>query len=1748
MRLVWPRLLRRAALGALVIGLTLGALAACHTLIAPASRRFPGDIETLRRITLTSPGAGDVLIWSEDPSAPGGARYLPRPAADYPLETRTLGCISCHVGQKEPHADDLSFNLERAIGCTDCHGGVGWVTTRSAAALAPELKRFLGEVLGQEPSEEELSARLARFTQVASDDEARRAAHVHEPAPANRALWSRRRGGAELSSGNPEAAFAAALADSWEWVRFVNPGDLRVASISCGTAGCHGAVEPQRGGDLVLKVQKSMMTTGPMLWGAALYNNGAYPEKAARFGESYGPHGEVQRVLGQLPEDPHARAEARLGRGELEALDPLPRFEVGQPANVLRVFERGQRRPIGIGLPEPGTPGGPLLEEPGRPSNRLSQRGLGTLNRTDPVWLNLQRTRLMDPTLNMMGTNDQPGDYRASGCTACHMVYANDRDPLNALRAGSWGERAEDRRYAPFAHHMGPYRYGEEEQGGIRVEVPGGRDAGDLDSTLPADEPGHPIRHELTVRIPSTQCVVCHMHPGTAVENSYLGYMWWDLETDAHALWPREQVRPSPELELAATTHNPEGSTAKRIPPLPADLDPATRARLLAEAGSEEAARELYYRREQLGEVVGSPELNARLDNMQLGDFKGHGFLFRAVWSRDAEGELLRARGEVMVETPEGPLWVIAGEAAPLAEGAAPDPSRLRLVVEGQERTVELPPALQAELEGAAPGARVTLLCRREGPRAIAQERVVDLVWGRLLAPEGAAAAASTSPAAEQAELPAVPADAAALRVQRPGGEVVECALPPPGEGLDGLRRAALLARLGGLRPGAEVILLTEGAAAGHAIRHAATQRLTLEPGDPDWEERWRLGVHLQDVHLERGMHCVDCHFSVDNHGDGKLYGELRAATAIKCEDCHGTIDALASLRTSGNAGGQDLTALKVRGAGGSPIARFEWRYPARLDKRSGEWQWKDWDPTKERTAYRAPEAKLFQRSLLYPDLEWEVPQVLHSIDPEQDALSAEGKVSYRGRSRYNPLAAVAKTVRTDGSWGRAPRRRWGGPEVACEREPMAHGPAMECYACHTSWMTSCFGCHLDMKANWRRPALHNEGLLPARKSPFLSAGPTATPPFAKGHPEEHQRNWASYSFQTLRTDFFMLGRDGDVSGGKVVPVRSACAVTVGSQNQNRENVYSQQQTVSAEGFSGTAFSPHFPHTVRATETRSCADCHVSQADDNNARLAQALLLGSNAVNFVGRYAYVAAGAGGFDAVVVTEKGEPQAVIGSVLHGAAWPEEHAAHEARERRLLEGYHHTANTVLGVSVPFGDDEVRSVQLRGEYLYTANGPGGLRVYDVAQIDQKGFSARIVSAPVSPLGQWLAVDTEDATAVRAPSTLAVDPTRNPDRLDRPQNREQKVHPLYGYLYVTDRVEGLILVGAATLLDGDPANNFLERAVTFNPDGLLTGAQDCVVAGRHVYVACDAGVVVVDVDQPLAPRVVARSAPGAVVGPRGLEVQLRYAFVADREGVKVLDVTALLLGEAPPEGEEHVLPLAGSFVDPARLPEARAITVSRAYGYVAAGPAGLVVLDLTRPRQPTFVLGDDLGGRLSANDVEIGATNASLYAYVASGSAGEDEAEDGLFVFQLTGNVTPEDPYASGRALGSNPRPDPRWIAFYPTSAPALAVSDGVDRDRAVDESGNQQAVFGRIGSRPFTHEEMKRLLTLTTGDQAGQPFAVPVLRDRPAHLSDEERLLRRAEIEEAFSRSPFRKLEPTEDEPAVAWPEREKKGKKKR
>ncbi|HET9479017.1 MAG TPA: hypothetical protein VFO72_06715, partial [Pyrinomonadaceae bacterium] len=441
------------------------------------------------------------------------------------------------------------------------------------------------------------------------------------------------------------------------------------------------------------------------------------------------------------------------------------------------------------------------------------------------------------------------------------------------------------------------------------------------------------------------------------------------------------------------------------------------------------------------------------------------------------------------------------------------------------------------------------------------------------------------------------------------------------------------------------------------------------------------------------------------------------------------------------------------------------------------------------------------------------------------------------------------------------------------------------------------------------------------------------------------------------------------------------------------------------------------------------------------------LLQGTNFVNFMGRYVYVAADHS-LEVVVATEHTEPQAVIGSTLQKIAYPSNYDRFVRGGRQLKTFYEHV-----------GNPRVLQVQLRGEYAYVAAGEGGLRVYDVAQIDHKGFSERIVTAPVSRFGQKFWVKTKYATAVAAPATLAVDPART----RRPENEEQPIHPLYAYLYVADKYEGLILVNAATLLDGDPLNNYLKRArPAFNPAGALNGANNIAIAGTYAYITTDSALVVVDINEPLNPRIV-RQIP--VKKPRSVAIQFRYAFVVDQEGLKTVDVT---------------VPQQARLVDGALVPlvDAHDVYVARTYAYVANGKEGIAIIDVEQPERPLLDQTYNAGGQLNdVHQVKIAMTNASLFAYVADG-------KNGLRILQLTSPETmPE--YA-----GFSPRPRPELIATFKTKGDALAVSKGLDRDRAADESGNQVSVFGRRGARPFTYDEILRLLR--TNDGKGEWFRV--------------------------------------------------------
>lgn len=1210
-----------------------------------------------------------------DPAPPAPRRQDPEQA-----QSKSEGCVSCHT---KTDSATMHENPAVTLGCTDCHGGDADVMRPAGSGDSIVDKQYL----------------------AALED-----AHVLPRFPKS---WN------WPHSRNPEHSYTLLNSESPEFVRFTNPSDYRVAREACGA--CHLPV--------IEAAERSLMATTGMFWQGAAYNNGILPYKRAILGEAYTREGEAATLHNPVKPDENMR-----DKGVVETLYPLPAWETVPPGDIFRVFERGGRNIINL-FPETGLPNvqtllpGTIqrLEEPGRPDIRQSNRGPGTGNRIAVPVLNLHKTRLNDPLMWFLGTNDQPGDYRSSGCASCHVVYANDRDPRHSAQ------------YAQFGH------------AGKSQSV---------DPTIPAGESGHPLQHSFTSAIPTSQCMSCHMHQPNIFLNSMLGYTMWDYESDAPAMWPEEQKYPSAEQIREINRRNPEGAAVR------------------GKWGDVEFLKQVW-------------EMNPELKDTQFADYHGHGWNFRAIFKRDRKGNLLDEEGDIVAND------------------------------------------------------------------------------------------------------------------------------------------------------------------------------------DP---EKFEKAVHMSSIHVDKGMHCVDCHFSQDVHGDGHMYGEVAQAIEIQCADCHGTADSYPPLLTSGPAapqGGTDMSTMRT------PFGdlRFEW-----------------------------VEGKLIQRSNMQEELEWEMSLVKDSVS--------------KGHPEYNQKAARAKLMSSD------TEKQNYGQEVA--PEDRAHkDEEMMCITCHTSWTTSCAGCHLPIEANWKSDRQHYEG------------GQT--------------RNFASYNPQITRNDVYQLGRHGPAKGGRIAPIRSSSALVLSSKNANREKIYVQQPPIAASGYSSQAFAPHYPHTERKTETKTCTDCHLSESGDNNAWMAQLLLQGTNFMNLIGYNTWVGMD-GAVGSVQVTEWEEPQAVIGSYLHRYAYPDWYDRHVEGGRELRgreEPIAHSHGT---------GDTVNCLQLRGEYLYVAQGSKGFEVYDVASMGNKGISQRLISAPFSPLGHDTHIGSRNATCVALPTTQPIHPDRNTEWMQE-ENLEQPFHPIYDYALITDAEEGLILTDINTLADGEPRNNKLKRALTWNADGVLDGARHLTIAGYYVYVATGDGIVVLNLDEPMKPKVAAEI---PLQGVRATAIQFRYLFATTDAGMRVINVT----DPEAPQLTDTLLPLA----------DARKIYPVRTYAYVAAGSEGLAIVDIENPEAPKLLQKFTADGQIKdAWDVQVGGAYASLFAYVADGKAG-------VKVIQL---MSPE---SQPNFYGFSPEPKPELVAWYKTDRPALALSEGLHRDRAVDETGGQMAVFGRIGSRPFNLQEQQAFYL----NEKGEPWYV--------------------------------------------------------
>ncbi len=627
------------------------------------------------------------------------------------------------------------------------------------------------------------------------------------------------------------------------------------------------------------------------------------------------------------------------------------------------------------------------------------------------------------------------------------------------------------------------------------------------------------------------------------------------------------------------------------------------------------------------------------------------------------------------------------------------------------------------------------------------------------------------------------------------------------------------------------------------------------------------------DIHFERGMACIDCHMIQDVHGDGNIYSTNWDTIEIECEDCHGSTQN-ATLFTSGPNGGNNLRSGK--GQNGLPF-------------------------------FDSDGNTLIQRSRINEGQIWRIPQVPDISNP---------KAALAHSSDHLPNTVSPGAHNTGSSFAGEP-----GESELTEGK-------LECYACHTSWIHNCMGCHFNV----------NEGDLVRRS---VDAAGTVT------NVAGENEVWFNNSPQAARTNFqllefmrspFVLGVNAAADGHRLAPFRSSMEVHVTLTDDNGDTSHknvtfttfqSNDANSGRQGVatSGAAMNQTMPHTVRTFETRDCDDCH--RLVDDQGRTRNAHVLGRTYGIGTGRYSYIgdwallagtpngggqsgiqlfdikqenqlagSAGASRFPGIVVNPNDRVAANAEPVFNGGGL---NATFEATDAVLVR------NFALGGQTPTLKDLAISTVVSGA-------DGRLLISDITG---RGHPSQV--QPTTGAGAAAFV-LDLPGAANALAHLA------PDVSDP-------------FIYVADGASGLSVVEILGAPGGGPAAALVTSAAI--PGGGL--ATEVALAGDVAYVGTDTGSVeVFDLSDPRAP--VHRSSVAIDGEVRGLAVAPFHLFGATSTSVFVLELRDPL-NPTVPEGTDAPSIVAGI--------DAQELFYAGGELYVAAGAAGVILFDVTVPTSP---------------------------------------------------------------------------------------------------------------------------------------------------------------------------------------------------
>jgi len=301
-----------------------------------------------------------------------------------------------------------------------------------------------------------------------------------------------------------------------------------------------------------------------------------------------------------------------------------------------------------------------------------------------------------------------------------------------------------------------------------------------------------------------------------------------------------------------------------------------------------------------------------------------------------------------------------------------------------------------------------------------------------------------------------------------------------------------------------------------------------------------------EDIHYRKGMLCIDCHTSIDVHGDGFLTGSNLAQVQIECADCHGTADA------------------------------YPWELPIGFQDEFGPPSGEG-DP---RGVARELEPRL-TLGKVYPPEDGYLLTARGNPFPEVVRRGEKVVVHTAGGAdiELKPLKLLAREAEMETA-----------AKVAMV-EVDRHIDSMECYSCHAGWAPQCYGCHVKIDYSEGKECFdwvaagHRHGL--AEHS--VEAGESGYDTIIPGRIDE-QRSY-------MRFEDPPLGINGE---GRVSPLAPGCQPSVTIIGPGGETVLLNHifrtlpgsEGSGPEGQLGIDMSPTNPHT--SGQARSCESCHLS--------------------------------------------------------------------------------------------------------------------------------------------------------------------------------------------------------------------------------------------------------------------------------------------------------------------------------------------------------------------------------------------------------------------------------------------------------------------------------------------------------------------------------------------------------------------------